>query len=214
MLYEFVGNTSAQVVAGATQFTVNGNSVLFPGHNAFIAGYEFYTAAAPPSASGVVLGTALTARHPAGYTNLYQLYHSARVFSTRIEIEVDPLTTLAARVIVVPFNTAITAPVVTTPELALAQPFAKSIIVRQANYGSMNTISHRAVTATILGVPPLAVANEDDFAVDYSVSTAPVRNWAWSIWCEPLDGLTAAYAVSVKMFLDVEWFARSSVVET
>jgi len=214
MLFEFVGNTSAQTSAGPTQFELAGNFVYRPGSNATFNKYE--ATGSPPAPSGLALGLGLSNQNTAGFTNLITLYQAARVYGSRIEVTVTPISspvlTGVARLVVTPFPITAAAVVRLTPETALVQPFGKEALITNANYSKMNTVSHSMFTHTVFGVSPQAVRDEDSFSTLEGVNI-PVNAWGWAIWYEPMDGANAQYAISVKVFYDIEWFNKNLVKE-
>jgi len=201
-------------VAGPTQFELAGNFVYRPGQNATYN--QFVATGPPPSPDGNALGLGLSNINAAGFNNILPLYQAARVYGSRIVVTVNPISSTInssiARLVITPFPITASTVVRLSPETALIQPFGKEALITFANYSRMNTVTHSMTTATIFGVSSTAVRDEDSFSTLEGVNI-PVNSWVWAIWYEPIDGLPAQYAISVKVFYDIEWFNKNLVKE-
>lgn len=219
LMFEFVGNTEGVGSAQAIEFELAGNAVYLPGSVATMNSFEATGTA--PACNGVTNGSGLTLTNAAGFANCIKLYNAYRVYASKINIMSRPLNagsemapvSQTYRMIVTPFVGFSAAVVRASPESALVQPFGKETIVSNVNTNRYNTISHSMSTATIYGVNPNAVRDEDDFAAISGLIPPASNLWGWAVWFEPVDGSQPQVVVSVKVFYDIEFFNKNAITE-
>lgn len=210
MMLEFCGNTTATTSTAATFWAVGGNTMI----QALNTGNPF-TLTTGSGPSGVIIGSnTITTLFPGGYAQMNKLYSYFRVYSSKIQMYIQPIgspvLTSIARLVVTPANSL--AVIAVNPEQCYVQPYGKATMITPYNTTSQNTITHYMDTSTVWGVTKRAVQDDDRFAV--ISGTAPANEWFWGIWFEPLDGGTAAYTISFKITYYVEWYNKNLVTES